>query len=128
MNLPDFSTLDLTASLTPAQFDARLRRVGVTTTSSTIRRWASEGLVASPTGTTYAARWPLRAAGDVTLVFRLREGTPLQAATHDGLLHAFRTDRNPTITTKDLLTNGERLEVHGVAPAVREAVGDDDGR
>jgi hypothetical protein len=34
---------------------------------------------------TSVAAWPLRAAGDVTLVFHLREGTPLQAATPDGV-------------------------------------------
>ncbi len=35
--------------------------------------------------------------------------TMLFAATHDGLLHAFRTDRDTKIITKDTLTNGEEL-------------------
>ncbi|MBM4342218.1 MAG: hypothetical protein FJ100_02440 [Deltaproteobacteria bacterium] len=35
--------------------------------------------------------------------------TMLFAATHDGLLHAFRTDRNSKITTKDTLSNGDEL-------------------
>lgn len=35
--------------------------------------------------------------------------TMLFAATHDGLLHAFRTDRDSKITTKDTLTNGDEL-------------------
>jgi hypothetical protein len=35
--------------------------------------------------------------------------TMLFAATHDGLLHAFRTDRNPSITTQFLDTAGDEM-------------------
>jgi hypothetical protein len=35
--------------------------------------------------------------------------TMLFAATHDGLLHAFRTDEDPSIATKDLATAGDEM-------------------
>jgi hypothetical protein len=75
----------LTSTVTAREFSNQVRHLGLTVTSSTIRRWSSEGLVAPPSGTTYAARWPVRALGDAALVFRLREGNPLYAATSDGV-------------------------------------------
>lgn len=48
----------------------------------------------------YSALAPPGSAGRPTMVF---------AATHDGLLHAFRTDRNPAIKTADLLQAGDEM-------------------
>ncbi len=53
-----------------------------------------------PTSAAYSALNPPGSAGRPTMLF---------AATHDGFLHAFRTDRNPLITTKDLLSAGDEM-------------------
>ncbi len=53
-----------------------------------------------PKTASYSALVPPGSAGRPTMVF---------AATHDGLLHAFRTDRNPAIKTKDLVQAGDEM-------------------
>lgn len=53
-----------------------------------------------PVSANYSSVAPPGSAGRPTMVF---------AATHDGLLHAFRTDRNPKITTLDKLLAGDEL-------------------
>lgn len=53
-----------------------------------------------PKTANYSALVPPGSAGRPTMVL---------AATHDGLLHAFRTDRNPAIKTKDLLDAGDEM-------------------
>lgn len=53
-----------------------------------------------PTSTNYSTLMPPGSAGRPTMAF---------AATHDGLLHAFRTDRNAKITTLDKQEAGDEL-------------------
>lgn len=53
-----------------------------------------------PTTSNYSALVPPGSAGRPTM---------LLAATHDGLLHAFRTDRDATITVKDGLVAGDEM-------------------
>jgi len=53
-----------------------------------------------PTSASYTTLNPPGSAGRPTMLF---------AATHDGLLHAFRTDRNAKITTKDGMVAGDEL-------------------
>ncbi|MSQ83197.1 MAG: hypothetical protein EXR77_09850 [Myxococcales bacterium] len=53
-----------------------------------------------PTLANYSVLNPPGSKGRPTMLF---------TATHDGLLHAFRTDRNPKIVIKDALTNGDEM-------------------
>ncbi len=62
--------------------------------------WSVYANVTTPASGPYSAGNPVGSAKRPTMLF---------TSTHDGLLHAFRTDRDPTITLQDNLVAGDEL-------------------